>query len=119
MLAAGRVGGDRHRLDEREWVVLHEDAVLERSRLRLVAVADEVVRPDRLFRNGVPLGPGRKRCAAAAEEPGVGNGLANALGAELPRTFQRREAAVGVERRRVDALADAPEQPQRRVARLR
>ena len=34
---------DRHRLDDRERVLLHEDAVLERAGLRLVGVADDVV----------------------------------------------------------------------------
>ena len=43
-LAAGREAGDRHRLDQRERVALHHDAVLERARLGLVGVADQVMR---------------------------------------------------------------------------
>src|SRR5207244_4520706 len=35
-LAAGRVTGDRHRLDHREGVLLHDHAVLEGAGLRLV-----------------------------------------------------------------------------------
>ena len=35
--------GDRHRLDERERVALHQHAVLERARLGLVGVGNEVV----------------------------------------------------------------------------
>ena len=53
-LAAGRVAGDRHRLDHRERVALHQLAVLERPRLGLVGVADEVVRPRGLARDRPP-----------------------------------------------------------------
>ena len=55
--AARREAGDRHRLDERERVALHQHAVLERARLRLVGVADDVVRLRRLARDGLPLVP--------------------------------------------------------------
>src|SRR5207248_6645580 len=41
-LAAGRTGGDGHRLDNRERVSLHEHAVLESARLRLVGTADQI-----------------------------------------------------------------------------
>ena len=73
VLAARRVAGDRHRLDEGERVVLDHDPVLERPGLRLVGVAHEVVRPDRVSGHGVPLAAGRERGAAAAEEPRVGH----------------------------------------------
>ena len=86
--AAGRVRGDRHRLDERERVALHEDAVLERSRLRLVGVAHEVVRLRLLLRDGLPLRAGRERGAAAAEQVRLGD-LAHDTGrAELERAPQ-------------------------------
>src|SRR5206468_12504632 len=68
VLAARRVRGDRHRLDEREGIALHQDAVLERAGLRLVAVADEVVRVRRLPGDGVPLRARRERRAAASEQ---------------------------------------------------
>ena len=55
LLAPGREGGDRHRLDEAERVAFHDDPILERARLGLVGVADQVVRPHRLVRDGVPL----------------------------------------------------------------
>ena len=54
-LAAGRVGGDGHRLDHRERIALHQLAVLERPRLGLVRVADEVVRAGRLPCDRLPL----------------------------------------------------------------
>src|SRR5207249_9140104 len=63
-LAAGRTGGDGHRLDDRERVSLHEHAVLESARLRLVGIADEIVRPDRLTRDGLPLAAGGESSAA-------------------------------------------------------
>src|SRR5581483_2314300 len=45
---AGREPRDRNRLDERERILLHDDPVLERAGLRLVGVADDVVRLRRL-----------------------------------------------------------------------
>ena len=60
LVAAGRERGDRHRFDDRERIVLHQDAILERARLRLVGVADQVVRVRRLRRarppTSVPVG---------------------------------------------------------------
>ena len=44
VLAARGERADRHRLDDRERVLLHQHAVLEGARFRLVRVADEVVR---------------------------------------------------------------------------
>ena len=68
MRASGRIRGDRHRLDERERIALHQDAVLEGSRLGLVGVADEIVRLHGLFRDGLPFCAGRERGAAASEQ---------------------------------------------------
>ena len=115
VLAAGRVRGDRHRLDDGERVALHEHAVLERARLGLVGVADQVVRAARLARDGVPLAPHRERGAAAPDEARVDDLADHALGAELDRAPQRVVAAVGavvVEALGVDR-ADAAQQPQR------
>ena len=67
--AAGCERGDRHRLDERERVALHQDAVLEGAGLRLVRVADEIVRVCGLARHGLPFRPGWERRPAAAEQP--------------------------------------------------
>ena len=122
VLAAGREGGDRHRLDERERVALHQHAVLERAGLGLVGVADQVVRARRLAGDGVPLAAGRERGAAAAQQLRVRHLADHALGAELDRAPQRRVAAVRavlVEARRIDGRRGTAEQAQRRVAGLR
>ena len=122
MLATGRKRGDRHRLDECERIALHEDAVLERSRLGLVGVADEVVRVHGLARDGLPLGAGGEGGAAAAEEPRLGHLAEDAFRAELERAAERRIAAVGavgVERLRIDAGRDAAKQAQAGLAALR
>ena len=117
---AGRERGDRHRLDDRERVALEQDAVLERAGLRLVGVADEVVRLRRLCRDGGPLATGRERRAAATHQLGRGDLGDDCLGADLERPSQGRIAAMGavvVERRGVDD-ADPAQQPERRVTRL-
>ena len=122
VLAAGRVRGDRHRLDERERVALHEDAVLERSGLGLVRVADEVVRLHGLLRDGLPLRAGRERGAAAAEQPRLLDLAQHALLAELEGAAKRGVAAVravGVERLRIEVGRDAPQQAQAGLAALR
>jgi len=67
-LAARRERSDRHRLDERKRILFHQHAVLEGSRLRLVGVADKVVRPCRLVRDGIPFGARREGGAATAEQ---------------------------------------------------
>src|SRR5262249_3763656 len=112
--AACRVRDDRHRLDERERVLLHEDAVLERSRLGLVGVADDVVRANGLPRDGLPLAAGGEGGAAPADEFRLERLPQDALLPETERAAQGRVAAVGpvlVEARRVDA-ADAGEEEQ-------
>jgi hypothetical protein len=43
-LAARCVSGDRHRLDHRERVSLEDHAILERPRLGLIGIADQIVR---------------------------------------------------------------------------
>ena len=65
---AGREGGDGHRLDRGERVALEQDAVLERARLGLVGVADEVVRLGGLGGHRGPLAAGREGRAAATEQ---------------------------------------------------
>ena len=119
--APGRVGGDRHRLDQRERVELHDHAVLERSRLRLVGVADEVVRAHRLPRDGLPLDAGREGGAAAPLQLRVLQLADDALRAELDRAPQGLVAAaraVVVQRSRRRPRR-ARKQAQGRVTRLR
>jgi hypothetical protein len=121
LLAAGRVGGDRHRLHHGERVALHQHAVLEGPGLGLVGVADQVVRPARLARDRVPLASHRERGAAAPDEAGVHHLADDALRAELERAPQRVVAAVGavvVQALGIDR-ADTTQQAQARVARLR
>ena len=120
-LAAGRVGGDRHRLDHRERIALQDHPILERARLGLVGVADQVVRPARLAGDRLPLAPGRERGAAAPHQLGVEDLADHAVGAELERAPQRRVAAVRavvVEALGIDH-ADPAEQAQPRLAGLR
>ena len=69
-VGTGRERRDRHRLDDRERVALEQHPVLERARLRLVGVADEVVRLRRLGGDRGPLPPGREGGAAAPDQPG-------------------------------------------------
>ena len=111
---------DRHRLDERERILLEDEPVLERPGLGLVRVAHDVARRGRLRRDGGPLAPGGERRAAAADELRGGDLVDDGLRAELDGARQRLVAAggaVGVERCRIDA-ADPGEQQQPVVARL-
>ena len=104
LLAARREGGDRHGLDQAEGIALHDHPVLERAGLGLVRVADQVVGPDRLAGDRLPLPAGGERRAAPAHELGVGHLADDALGAQLDRPAQRLVPAVGavvVEARRV------------------
>ena len=68
VLAASGDRGDGHRLDDRERIALHKDAILERSRFGLVRVADEVVRAHGRARDRVPLATREEGGAAAAEQ---------------------------------------------------
>jgi len=78
-LRSGGEAGDRERLDHRERVALHDDAVFERAGLRFVRVADHVARRHRLLGDGLPLDARRKRGASPAEKLGVGDGLDDGL----------------------------------------
>ena len=94
-LAAGRVRRDRHRLDQGERIALHDHAVLERARLRLVGVADEVVRACGLAGDRIPLDAGREGGAAATLELRVLDLADDALRAELEGTSQARRSRPG------------------------
>ena len=121
LLAARGIGGDRHRLDQRERVALHHHAVLEGSRLRLVGVADQIVGPGRLPCHRLPLDAGREGGAAASLQLRVLDLADDALGPELERTSQRRVAAVCpvvVQAGGIDG-PDTAEQAQAALARLR
>jgi hypothetical protein len=121
VLAAGGDAGDRHRLDDEERVVLEDHAVLERPRLGLVCVADQVVRALGVAGDGLPLAPGGERGAAAAHQPRVGHLAQHPVRTHLDRGAERLVAAVRAVA--VDALrirdADAAQQAQRRIPGLR
>ena len=62
------VGGDEHALDEQVRVALHQVAVFEGARLRLIGVADDVAGLRRVLRHEAPLHPrGEARAAATAQ----------------------------------------------------
>jgi hypothetical protein len=67
-LAAGRERGDGHALEDRERVALHQHAVLEGARLRLVGVADEVVGLRGLRGDRRPLAAGGEGGSAASDQ---------------------------------------------------
>src|SRR5439155_5794061 len=73
VLAASREARDSHSLDHSERVALHQDAVFEGARLRLVRVAHHVVRARRGAGDRVPLAARWKSRAAPAEQPRVGD----------------------------------------------
>ncbi len=106
--ALGGTGGealDRHRLDDGEWVELHEHPILERARLGLVGVAYDVVRLRGLRRYRRPLAPGRKRRAAAAEQARLGDLADHRLLAHGEGLVEGEETPMGevvVDRRRID-----------------
>src|SRR5439155_20788151 len=93
-LAGGGAGGDGHRLEERERVLFHQDAVFEGAGLRLVGVADEIVRAHRLARHRLPFPSGREGGAAATDQLRVEDLAQDPLGAERDGPAQRRVAAV-------------------------
>jgi hypothetical protein len=74
--------------------VLEDHAVLERPRLGLVGVADQVVRALRVARHGLPLAPRRERGAAAAHQLRVGHLAQHAVRSHLDRSAKRIVAAV-------------------------
>src|SRR5438552_3241978 len=92
LLASRRVGADRHRLDDRERVALHEHAVLEGAWLRLVRVADQVARPRRLPCDGLPLAAGGKGRSSTPRQLRVEHLPDHAFRPELERASQREVA---------------------------
>jgi hypothetical protein len=69
--ALQRVGGDDLAFEHLVGVFFHEQAVLERPRLRFVRVAEQIDRlPLRVLRDEAPLDSRRKPRSAAATQPG-------------------------------------------------
>ncbi len=64
---ADRVGGNRHALQKLEGILLHDLAVLERARLGLVRVGDNVMRPILVIHERPLHAGGETRAAASAQ----------------------------------------------------
>ena len=88
MLAVGGQGSDGHALEHGEGIELHDHAILERARLRLVGVADEVVRSCGLLGDGRPLAPGREGRPATSDELGGEDLVDHRLGPHRQRPLE-------------------------------
>ena len=95
VLCAGGQPRDGHGLDHRERIVLHDDAVLERAGLGLVAVGHHVLGPPGLSGHRPPFHPGGEGRSAPSRQPRGGHRLQDGLRAHLARPAQRHIAAVG------------------------
>src|SRR5262249_5555705 len=93
-LAPGPDPRDRHRLPDRVRIGLHEDPILEGTRLRLVGIAYEVMGPRLRLRHRFPLSSRGKGGAAAAEELRGDDLPQDPLRADGEGALQRFEAAV-------------------------
>src|SRR5205085_11810771 len=59
---------DQHALDKHVWIALHQISIFECARLRLVRIADQILRLRRVFRHEAPFHAGRKtRTASPAQ----------------------------------------------------
>ena len=67
-LRRDRVAADQAPLDQQVRVALHQQVILERARLALVGVADDVLRLRRFLVDELPLEAGREAGAAAAAQ---------------------------------------------------
>ena len=107
-----RVGGDQAALEEAERDALHDLAILERARLGLVRVDDEVVRLRQRLRLGdeAPLATGRESCAAAAAEVAGHQLLDHLVRRQRAGTCERGEAA------RLEVLLERPDRAAVRAA---
>lgn len=120
LVRAGGVRGDRHGLDQRVRVALHQHAVLEGARFGFVRVADDVVGMVGLRRRGLPFAAGGEGGAATPDQAGVGDLADDSGGAQLEGPAQGGVATVGavvVQRRGVHD-SDAAQQDQLLAARL-
>src|SRR5262245_2930604 len=71
LLTTGSKAGDGHRLQKREGVFFHQQAILKGSWYRLVSVAHDIMRPHRRVCHRLPFPTRGERCPAPAEEFGV------------------------------------------------
>ena len=109
LVGADGVAGDRHALEQLVRVGVHENAILEHQRLRLVRIADDVFLRRRFLLHRPPFEPGGKARAPSAGQccgfelidDRAGRCrqrfLQTTIGAELERRIDRvRIALVGV-----------------------
>jgi hypothetical protein len=121
LLASACDGSDRHRLDDRIRIIFHEHAIFECAGLGLIGVADDIVRPLGLRRDGLPLAPGGERRAAAPGQSRFDDFADDSRGPDVERAPQRCVSTVGaifVETAGIDA-PDASQEPQACVPGLR
>ena len=93
-VAADRVGRDQHPLDQGVGIALEDVAVLERPRLALVGVDDEIDGARALLRDEAPLRRRREAGAAQAAEVRLLDLGRDALGTEPERLPERLVAAA-------------------------
>ncbi len=120
-LGTGGEACDRHRFHEAERILLEDRAVLERARLGLVRVADDVLGGAGCCGHRGPLPPGGEGGTAAPLDLGGDDLLHRPTRPHLDGHPERAVAAVGAEVReagRVDA-PDAGQEAKARVAGLR
>jgi hypothetical protein len=89
-----RIAADGAPLDELVGVVLHQQAVLEGARLRLVGVADEVLGLVLPLRDEAPLQAGREAGAAAPAQARLLHFVDDRVGLHLERLGEPLIAAV-------------------------
>ena len=101
---ARRVARDDAPLDQRERVGLQDRLVVERARVALLAVAEDVLHGRRIAREETPLHSGGERRPAASAQAGVFDLLEGSLrrqlrqGAVQPRESAARDVLIEVDR---------------------
>ncbi len=121
LLTPAGVGGEGHRLDDREGVLFEQDPVLECPGLRLVGVANEMARLCDRLGDRQPLPARREGSAASSDELRGDDLLDHTVATELEGAGERPVAAarsVSVEAGRIDD-AHSREQTQILGSRLR
>ena len=106
-----RVGGDRHPLDHRVGIVVHQHPVLEAPRLSFVCVADDRLRAARRVANRAPLSPRGEPRTAPTRQTALVDQVEHGLRLERQRAFQSgipAAGAVAIERV-ASGLADSRE----------
>ena len=114
---------DGHPLQNREWIPFHQNAVFESARLRLIRIANEVVRPARapLQQKRFPFFPCGESSASTPQEARVDDFANNFFGTHVdrePKGFIAALSAIILDTAWIH-LPDAAKQPYSRAACLR